>query len=622
MTVVREAATFSSITSSSATSAQPSASAWDGSFPLTSRDAVLSLSTRTAKASSSTPAVGFDDEPAALFPLPPISFLYFIDTPVKSTPVTPVESTPVATVDRIFCSAGLSRFLPPYAYRRPLEVTMSHLFSESENSLEQQTKPAAFFASRMDLPIREKVFRIGERTGREIWVSPFSAPELTGRFDEETQILCLKKVREAQEFICVLDGSYGTPWSQTQVSFLELELFTAALAGKRMRIFLMEPFKEDPHLSSLLRAITLACPDAKYDILKPQQAIEDEIERSLDGSSRRAHRKDKYWSRILGRLVQYLAEMRTWLFKQNNPLLDVRFLNNEFAALTDKPPDKDFITGLIERTDSISNMPYKLANLWAAIRHLGAVPYTRAGYKEFLPLWGMVLSRWASASAWYGLHGHIFLGRLAACNTLIDIRHTDQYRASFLQSASPISIGGGDLASEYYSIARLAASRPYKRALYNKALWNVEKALLEPHPDPSGLLNIRASVLLSLGRVRDAVTAYEEVHRIRVDAGEGPSRVGEAEADLGMAHFRLGHIRRAERLLEGGVSKLESSDRVTFTVRAMKKLAWFYTLTMRHRRALTVLERAYKLAEEQELYDQIKQLDSIRRFIFKRNRKK
>jgi tetratricopeptide (TPR) repeat protein len=244
------------------------------------------------------------------------------------------------------------------------------------------------------------------------------------------------------------------------------------------------------------------------------------------------------------------------------------------------------------------------------MRHLSAAPYTEPQYEEYLPLWEKALSQWASASAWYGLHGHLSLGRLAAVNSLLGIR---QHMSTTMQSRVGLpSIQGtqGAIASEYYSIAKLVESFIDRHSLLKKALWNVNTALaVKQNSDISGLLAIRGSIRLGLGQPLKAVKDYREVLQQRLDANEGPGSVGEAQAELGMAYLCLGRVWKAQELLEAGVESLALSSRHPFTVRALKKLSYFYALTFRRERAAQALECARSIAMAHEIEGQLEQLE-------------
>jgi hypothetical protein len=102
--------------------------------------------------------------------------------------------------------------------------------------------------------------------------------------------------------------------------------------------------------------------------------------------------------------------------------LDVTFLDGGFAPLTDKPPNEHLVSTMLSRSAAAADEPTRLVYAWMAIRHLCAAPYNDSNFASYLPLWDAALSRWAAASAWYGLHGHHYLGRLAAVNTLLAVR--------------------------------------------------------------------------------------------------------------------------------------------------------------------------------------------------------
>lgn len=489
-------------------------------------------------------------------------------------------------------------------------TTGRRLVSEAQNR-NQSSQDGAFFASRLATlgDLRHEIYRFGGSIGQPIWVSEHSAPELGGLPLDQVQVACLKKVRSYKRFICVLDGSYGSPWNASQISILELELFMAALAKRKIAMFLLDPFEEDPRLVSLLEVVRAASPHSVYPDPLPKERIVSAIARLFDSEGGEKVTTAVYCSGILGRLTRFLARLRSPKIQERFSELDVQFLNAAYVPISSGYPDKEYIESLIARAAHEQNIPDKLAQLWVAIRHLSKAPHTEPRYGEYLPLWEQALGHWASASAWYGLHGHVYLGRLAAVNSLLGIRsHMTTATKSPLE---PQSIQGtrGAIASEYYSIAKLVDTWKDHRSLLKKALWNVDMALAaQQTSDSSGLLAIRGSIWLGLGQPFKAVRDYEESLRQRLEANEGAGRIGEAQVELGMAYLCIGHIWKAQNLLEAGVENLESSDQHPFTVRALRKLSHFYALTFRRSRSAEVLRRAKLLAEEHEIEGQLQQM--------------
>ena len=337
--------------------------------------------------------------------------------------------------------------------------------------------------------LRRRIWEQGQRSGTPVWVSEIDAKDqFAGKDLDYIQVACLKQVRAAPKFICLLDGSFGTTWNEGQISILELELATAAFSKRDIWIFRLAPFDNpDPRIESLLGAIAIACPAARISGPLTHDQVLANIAWLLEPVGAKPLTLD------IGPFVQDLAIKRSPVLTFDLADRDVQFLNGAFAPLLDRPPDKDLIDRLIAQAAAETVTPDKLAKLWIAIRHLSAAPYSERRFDEYLPLWESALAKWSSASAWYALHGHFFLGRLAAVNTLSTIRR--RMPTSMQSKLGPPSIfaDAGAAASEYYSIAKLVPSRRQRHRLLGKALWNCNAALGEQGgpSDPSGLLDIR-----------------------------------------------------------------------------------------------------------------------------------
>lgn len=458
--------------------------------------------------------------------------------------------------------------------------------------------------------LRRSIHRLGHDLGRPIWVAEVDGQEL-GRSPEEIQIACLERVRRLEEFICIVDGSYGTPWNLAELCVLELEIIVATLAGKRFHFFLLSPYDADSRTESLLRVVRKVRPDVATTKPLGADEILCTLSQRLKGTrSRRAHRVDNPVD----------SNQDPWLQSERD--LDVLFLDGSFAPLDeDSPGDslESLVRQVLARISAGKDHSTRLVYAWMAIRRLSAAPYSNSECVRFLPLWEEALSQWARAAAWYGLHGHHFLGRLAALNTLLLIRKR-LAAPSACSSAPSIHATGGALASEYLSMAKSVQSKSLKLILRRRALGAVNAALQENHQDHSGLLAIRGSALQALGHLHAGLREYRKVLHLRLAAGEDLGRIGEAESELGWGYLLCSVLdpwlfARARHLLTHGAALLRNTDRFEFTVRALRKLGIFHLITLNLSGARRTLESAVAIARSKEVRGQLRQIMPILRIL-------
>jgi hypothetical protein len=100
---------------------------------------------------------------------------------------------------------------------------------------------------------------VGANEYRSVWMSEdFPALDRNTSLEPlETVQLCLEGVREAECFVAVLTGRHGTKVNieklgEVPATFLETELFEAALLGKPAFIFILDGYTPEPELESLL----------------------------------------------------------------------------------------------------------------------------------------------------------------------------------------------------------------------------------------------------------------------------------------------------------------------------------------------------------------------------------
>jgi tetratricopeptide (TPR) repeat protein len=404
----------------------------------------------------------------------------------------------------------------------------------------------------------------------------------------------IAQIRRSPLFICVLRDVYGSSvFGQTEsVSFLEAEIYQAALFHNNVRFFLMEPFNPEGKLKGLLELIRALRPGLIPDRVQTEAEILDEIKRALDTTPSRR----RPWTLPIKNFVGGLAIQR------GHPLPDIEFFDKVFRPVS-ATPDRDHIKILLGGLAGESSIEKRLTRTWIALRELCAAPYDDPKFSEFLPLWDEVLGVWSSAAAWYGLHGHLYAGRLAAVNSVLAIRQR-LGPAGVAKTPSFIQGTKGARASEYYSMAKILPDRTQRAAYLNLAMQNIDEALATLQGERAGYLAIRGHIHLAQGKPRKALADFVAVREEKEAAGDAGG-AGEALGDIGLVELRLGHVLKARRLLEEGAARLDAAGSVTFALRVRKRLAQAYLLSGHPMRALRQLADVHARAERDQIFDQI-----------------
>ncbi len=420
--------------------------------------------------------------------------------------------------------------------------------------------------------------------------------------------MCLEGVRQAECFVAIITERHG---SQVEVpgaglvhtSFLEAELFEAALLGKPSFIFLLEGYTPEGRLANLLKLLTPAFPGMS---LRPMS--EDAIAKAIDRVIHK-HRRSQWLRSLmtpprLGLMVDKLFQLRNRPYDVATELPPWRFLENNFDA-TVPPPDPAVIESLLTRAATTKSYQARLTLLWFAIRTLMGAPYTDPACAAFLPEWTRAFRAWNSSAAWYGLHGPALMSCLATLGSLAEIAKTSTTKAG---SCEPLPHGA--LASEYYSTAKLAS---HGTNIFDLALRHIEAAIDSGGEDSANVTAIRGSIHLRLGRKEAALADYERVAERRRD--QGGASYGEALSELGYAEVMAGEKAKGLARMEEGLLLLKAAPPSGFMVRAMRKLAVGYALCMKPGAALDMAVQAHDLALELGAYDQIRTLERLAKRI-------
>jgi hypothetical protein len=251
-----------------------------------------------------------------------------------------------------------------------------------------------------------------------------------------------------------------------------------------------------------------------------------------------------------------------------------------------------------------------LFRLWAAMRELMHEGEAAWRDPDLAPLWDEALGLWAAKASWFGLHGHIVLGPLAALNLQLAVR-----RGRPAGLGAPVREPHGARASAIYSIAGVVGS-PFRKAYhYKQALIAADRALSIDPAARQGTLSIKGHVLMRramLGYVPEifpAVAALEESLAIRVRSSASAAAVGEAMADLGFCLILALQPFRGVDLLKEGVALLRqdpSPSGLSFLARGLRKLEQGQRLTLQLSAARETHAEREAIARAINAFDQVR----------------
>ena len=468
------------------------------------------------------------------------------------------------------------------------------------------TEPDIFLSSafRDFMDVREKIRNIDRK---RIWAVDIHRKDLDQRLGASPFYIVdelMAQVRRSTLVICVLRDVYGSSvFGNTEsVSFLETEIYQAALFHGNVRFFLMEPFNPSPKLEGLLQLIRAVRPGIIPERALPEDVVLQQIRRAVETTSLRK----RPWTLSVRSLVTALDHAR------GHPRPDIELFDKVFRPVSAKP-DLDHIQYVLDGLEGERSIEKRLTRTWIALRELCAAPYDDPKFDEYLPHWDRALGTWSSAAAWYGLHGHLYVGRLAAVNSLLSIRARLPGAVAEATDERRFHGGKGARASEYYSMAKLMRTAREQSKYYQLAELDIEDALRSGVDRPAGYLTIRGHIRLRQKNPRLALADFEEARRLQ--EGNGGASVAESLADVGLAHLHLGKLRQAIPLLRESVDRFEAEGNVTFGVRARKRLALEHLRALRPGDAIRELNRAYDLASDHQIFDQITPvMERIHRF--------
>lgn len=416
----------------------------------------------------------------------------------------------------------------------------------------------------------------------------------------------IKRVREANVFICVLGGKrHGSPIKidsrPSAASFFEIELFQAALLEKEVSLFVRDDFVPEPRLQRLLEILQFTFPEWFNQKRLTDKQITECIKRIV-GKERRKFFLNPFNAirAPINKLVQalYIARGRNSF---NSPLL---FLDGEFEARVSSP-DQQIISSLQQQITAEQNEERQLSRLWIALRELMSAPYMNLKDHTLLFQWNEILGKWASAGAWYGLHGDMPLGCLAALNSMVKVRQQIGRLSIKNVISEQTAYPGGALASAKYSIAKRLFVKADRNSRLNEALNDIQQSLkLSINSDDSGLRAIKGSIFRQLGRVTEAISEYDAVLKIRQKNAASDASIGEAMSELGFGYLRQWNLPKGLQYCKEGVALMRKGASAGFLARGLRKLSFAYLVNGKLLKAHDAWHDSKKVASKYGAFDQ------------------
>ena len=511
------------------------------------------------------------------------------------------------------------------------------LQSSTANGTSQTTpmtsdKPRVFLSSvfvddfgsgRGYVPLRKRIIEESDSLPVHLWAYEHFWPKNSELPEPDADTVvdrCFRGVKECDLFVFLLTGRHGSGVGYDSdpvlASYLELELFAAAMLDKPtlvLHLYNKEPQDELKDAMLLLRSA--------HD----QYVIDDE-----DGLYRQFMEAcDSLAGGTLLAQSQKLAGLAEWLsLRRSRQRMDEELSNPLLHFLDGRLfPDKKNINPakagrLLDQVASghrlvgtdMLQMPHgaALCRLWAAMRELMNDKGTAISDPSIAPLWDRALGLWAGKAAWFGLHGHVWMGPLAAVNSQLALRRGMQHEPAF-RSAQDVREPLGGRASAIYSVAHRMYSRKRKLYHYNQTIRLSTRAIERDVDAQQGARAIRGYAFMQtarLGKVWNIWRAKHDFKRsleLREKAGAEPSSIGEAKADLGLCLVLLGSKGSGLSLLQEGIELLRKDDSVnvqSFLAQGLRKLERAATLSGKHALAESAHSERVALSSEIDAFDQ------------------
>jgi hypothetical protein len=425
---------------------------------------------------------------------------------------------------------------------------------------------------------------------------------------------CFNGIRQCDLFVFILTRRHGTGVAYLDdpalVSYLELELFAAAILGKPILVLHQRGYEPEGPLRDCLSRLPVSG-EGEY-MLDDEGAL---FARFREACRLLAEGRWKPRGK-LARLPEWLSLLRSGDSVEGDLAEPALLFLGGRAAAAAPQPDPARAQALLDQVGSgvrtvsgtTAPMPHGAAlfRLWASWRELGS---PRAAMDvEIAELWDRLFGLWASSASWFGLHGHLWMSPLAAINSQLHIRKR-------LAAGRDLDVREphGARASALYSIAQRMTSRRRKLFHYDQVSLLAGEAMRQDANAAQGALSIRAHALLriaTLGRPWELWTAKADFRRALqlCEAGGAPlAGIGVAQVDLGFCQVLTGEPFAGRALMKEGIANLRTdatAGGLAFLARGLRKLETASLLTLSPSAAARAREERLQIAGKIEAFDQ------------------
>jgi hypothetical protein len=437
----------------------------------------------------------------------------------------------------------------------------------------------------------------------QVWVAEKVRPELDpacGTSQLEIADACLDAIEAASEFVLLDTGEYGTQLSYqdafSEVSFLEMELFQAAILAKPITIYLVGSVAERSPLGKLAARLTH---DVRAYRLETLAEAELAIMRQFDGGIGNSSRID-----LSKTLVRAIVQSRHTDWRNQRLLEEPQFMDGHVCGPASDRAELDVADHYLNLAEQHRETNRVLSRTWIAMRTLMPMHYADTIDPRAIELWDRALRHWSRASAWRGMHGHLWLGNISVLGSLVQLR--SRVEKPFFD---PENKDGGDLydalASVYYSISKQMPRVIGSRLLERASAYVDEGLSTRDTRHRRTLLPLRGSIHSRRWHFREAAKDYGEALDAAVLHDDGPGKIGFLMTELGFTELFLLNPRRGRQRIEDGLSYMVlGAASPGFRSRALRKYVIaslacgdLYTARKSAREIMT-------LVEENQLHDQ------------------